>query len=271
MNENSKIQGGFFAIPKSLFSDREYTGLSIFARLLYGLMLDRNRLSEQNGWVDEEGKTYFIYTINEICSVLGCGSDKAVKTVNELCDRGLIEKKKTGLGKPARFYINGGKVYDFSELSDSENQNSRVLKNRSQDFGKSESNNNKNNNTEFNNNNLFTPSEEDVKENIDYDVLIMTEDKSDVDAVVDIMCDTFRSSKKKIYIGSELVPSVLVRERLMSVNAEHVSYVLESLYTTKNPIRDIRAYLLKLLYYAPITMNIYYTAKYHCDVNRTAV
>lgn len=271
MNENSKIQGGFFAIPKSLFSDREYTGLSIFARLLYGLMLDRNRLSEQNGWVDEDGKTYFIYTINEICSVLGCGRDKAMKTVNELNDRGLITKKMTGCAKPVMYYINDNITVGNIDMNGSKKTTRTGGKNRPVRVGNTDSNNNKNNNTEFNNNNLFTPSEEDVKENIDYDVLIMTEDKSDVDAVVDIMCDTFRSSKKKIYIGSELVPSVLVRERLMSVNAEHVSYVLESLYTTKNPIRDIRAYLLKLLYYAPITMNIYYTAKYHCDVNKTAV
>ena len=48
----------FFRIPQCLFLDKRFASLSINAKVLYGLLLDRMSLSMKNGWVDGENRTY---------------------------------------------------------------------------------------------------------------------------------------------------------------------------------------------------------------------
>jgi hypothetical protein len=49
-----------------LFTDERFAGLTCEAKVLYGLMLDRMSLSVRNGWLDEDGKVYIIFPIEEI-------------------------------------------------------------------------------------------------------------------------------------------------------------------------------------------------------------
>jgi len=56
----------FYRIPKMLFTDERFAGLTCEAKVLYGLMLDRMSLSVRNGWLDEDGKVYIIFPIEEI-------------------------------------------------------------------------------------------------------------------------------------------------------------------------------------------------------------
>jgi len=46
----------FYRIPKVLFTDERFAGLTCEAKVLYGLMLDRMSLSVRNGWLDDDGK-----------------------------------------------------------------------------------------------------------------------------------------------------------------------------------------------------------------------
>ena len=50
----------FYRVPKILFTEKDFRGLSTDAKLLYGLLLDRMQLSMKNSWMDKEGKV-FIY------------------------------------------------------------------------------------------------------------------------------------------------------------------------------------------------------------------
>ena len=52
----------YFRIPKALFQDHRFRQLSTDARTLYGILLDRMSLSVKNGWLDEQGRVYIIYT-----------------------------------------------------------------------------------------------------------------------------------------------------------------------------------------------------------------
>lgn len=67
----------FYQLPKQLLKDKQYQAISLEARLLYCLFLDRMQLSQKNGWQDEAGQTYIIYTQNEIVEELGCSSRSA--------------------------------------------------------------------------------------------------------------------------------------------------------------------------------------------------
>ena len=53
-------QFAFYRIPKVLITEDFFQELSIDAKLLYGLLLDRVSLSSNSGWFDEEGRVYVI-------------------------------------------------------------------------------------------------------------------------------------------------------------------------------------------------------------------
>jgi hypothetical protein len=60
----------YFRIPKALFQDHRFRQLSTDARTLYGILLDRMSLSVKNGWLDEQGRVYIIYTVREVQELL---------------------------------------------------------------------------------------------------------------------------------------------------------------------------------------------------------
>ena len=95
----------YFHIPKALFQDCRFRQLSTDARTLYGILLDRMSLSAKNGWLDEQGRVYIIYTVREVQESLCCAEHKAVKLFRELEDIDLIERKRRGLGRPSLIYV----------------------------------------------------------------------------------------------------------------------------------------------------------------------
>ena len=99
-------QFAFYRIPKVLFTDGRFGNISTDAKTLYGILLDRMNLSAANGWLDQAGRVYIIFTVEEIMSALSCGNKKAVSLLAELEQKaGLIERKRQGLGKPNLIYV----------------------------------------------------------------------------------------------------------------------------------------------------------------------
>ena len=56
----------FYRIPKALFQEPRFQNLSTDAKTLYGILLDRMSLSAKNGWLDEQGRVFIIFTIQEV-------------------------------------------------------------------------------------------------------------------------------------------------------------------------------------------------------------
>lgn len=69
---NEAEQYSFYRIPKALFTDPRFKGVSVEAKVLYGLLLDRMALSVKNNWLDPDGRVYIIYTIADVMGTLGC-------------------------------------------------------------------------------------------------------------------------------------------------------------------------------------------------------
>lgn len=161
-------QFSFYRIPKILFKDKAFKGISAEAKILYGLMLDRMSLSVKNKWFDEENRVYIIYTLDDIIEDFGCARQKAAKLLDELDKEiGLIERKRQGLGRPNIIYVKnffaGQEDTDQSEsrkterpevwnsnLQKYENHTSRNMILEPQEVPKSYANYTDNNNTEWN-------------------------------------------------------------------------------------------------------------------------
>ena len=124
-------QYSFYRIPKMLFTDTIFQDLSCEAKVLYGLMLDRMSLSLKNHWMDEEERVYIIFTVNNICDLMNCGTQKAVRLLKELDVKtgiGLIEKKRLGLGKPNVIYVKNFMIKDEEgEKQQTEQKQSRIV------------------------------------------------------------------------------------------------------------------------------------------------
>ena len=98
-------QFSFIRIPKAMLIEKTFSSLSLQAKMLYGVLLDRMGLSMKNGWFDSENKVYIIYQIAEIQEDLGFSKKKAIDYLSELETFGLVEKKRRGLGLPSILYV----------------------------------------------------------------------------------------------------------------------------------------------------------------------
>ena len=100
-------QYSFYRVPKTLLTDSRYKGVSIEAKVLYGLLLDRMSLSVRNGRMDKDRRVYIYFTQEDAMALMNCGKDKATRLFRELDQGGigLIERKKQGQGRPTRIYV----------------------------------------------------------------------------------------------------------------------------------------------------------------------
>ena len=69
-------------------------------------------------------------------------------------------------------------------------------------------------------------------------------------------------------IAGDDKPAEVVRSRLKKLNADHIRFVLDSLAENTAPVRNMKQYLLAMLYNAPTTMNLYYQNKTNHDFAR---
>ena len=263
----------FFMLPKEIMNKK----LSDGGKLLYTLMLDRSSLSSQNGWRDDEGKIYIYFTTKEIKETFGWGEQKVIKILGELEREGLIEKKRQGLGKPSKIYVNDlSEEASKSQLQNYENQSCETVIITNQEFPKSQSNNTDNNNTDksYTENKSYL-SENDamgwklrhksfknlIREHINYKAVTKRFGKVWCDEIVEIMADVLMTKKPYIKINGEDYPAEAVKSRFMKINDMHIEYINMALTECKSQIKNIRSFLITSIYRAPETIENYYSAK----------
>ncbi len=108
-----------------------------------------------------------------------------------------------------------------------------------------------------------------IKQNIDYAALTSYKNQSDkerVDEIVSIMAETVAFSNKSIYINGNIIPSEVVKSRLLKLDFEDIQYVLIALSHCTSKIGNIKAYLLATLYNAKSTRANYYSTEIQRDL-----
>ena len=101
-----------------------------------------------------------------------------------------------------------------------------------------------------------------IHDNIEYAHLQANHkyDRDRIDEIVDLMLETVCTSRKTIRIASDDYPAALVKSKFLKLNPMHIEYVLECLKNNTTEIRNIKKYLLAVLFNAPSTMDSYYTS-----------
>ena len=95
----------FYKLPEILFSGDKYKNMSLEAKVLYAMLADRNELSVKNGFVDEDGEPFVIFTRKEAADRLSVSMGSAVKYFKELRSVGLIFEKQRSHSDVKFLYI----------------------------------------------------------------------------------------------------------------------------------------------------------------------
>ena len=278
-------QFSFYRVPKVLFTREQFKQLSAEAKILYGIMLDKLDLSVKNKWVDEKGRVYIIYTIEQIMADMNCADQKATKLLDELEKKcGLIERKRQGLGKPnlifVKNFITGVEGSLMAQIQNRENHDSGAVNITTADYPKSRGINTNHNNTENSDINPIQSGfdEDEISERNEYeryfreslsiDVLLRENlgEEETILGILDLMVDVCCSKRSVIRIAGDDKPLAVVKSRFMKLNEEHIRYVLKCLSENTTRVRNIRQYLLTALYNAPATIRPFYQAWVNNDM-----
>ena len=200
----------YFRIPKALFQDSRFRQLSTDARTLYGILLDRMSLSAKNGWLDEQGRVYIIYTVREVQESLCCAEHKAVKLFRELEQANLIERKRRGLGRPSLIFVkNFSTGVSKMHTLNCANSNSGAAENAVQEQPKLQCNKTDKNKTEMNkpdpihSGNFREQLEDYFYQALEVELLLRLhpDDEDTIYQIVDLLVDTCSTKRKMLRIA----------------------------------------------------------------------
>lgn len=218
----------YFRVPKILFRDIKFKDLSTDAKTLYGILLDRMGLSVKNGWLDEQGRVYIIFPVQEVMDALGCADNKATKLFRKLEKFGLIERKRRGLGKPTLIYV---KNFADPRFRNREKNGSGAADSAQQETAKSRGNKTEWNKTEGSEPDPFSSDAEDepdertrleayFMQSLEVDLLLRAcpDDEDTIDQIVNLLVDTCSSKRRMLRVAGDDKPAEVVRSRFMKLN-----------------------------------------------------
>lgn len=93
-------------VPKVLFRDPEYRRMSVDAKVLYALLLDRMNVAAFNGWIDDYGTRYVIYPKSEMKKDLNATRYRVDMALEELYQKEkMVVVTQPYPGKPCQIYV----------------------------------------------------------------------------------------------------------------------------------------------------------------------
>ena len=218
----------YFRVPKILFRDIKFKDLSTDAKTLYGILLDRMGLSVKNGWLDEQGRVYIIFPVQEVMDALGCADNKATKLFRELEKFGLIERKRRGLGKPNLIYV---KNFADPRFRNREKNSSGAADSAQQETAKQRRNKTEWNKTEGSEPDPFSSDAEDeldertrleayFMQSLEVDLLLRAcpDEEDTIHQIVNLLVDTCSSKRRMLRVAGDDKPAEVVRSRFMKLN-----------------------------------------------------
>ena len=276
--------------------------LGLAAAVVYAALINKQVYYEQHNMLDEEG--FFYSTIADLQESTSMGKCQQGNAIKVLTDAGLAEVCRRGM--PAKRYF---RVRDDVELLDKflkqgkeiiaelnpiaqldDNRPTCCTETEQQVGGFSDIKLAQNEPYSINHNIIKSkdnnPNQsiggdeidmidersnylELIRENIEYDCF-SKDDKEKVDELVAIMLNVVCSAKKTFWVNSEEMPKEAVKSRFLKLTHEHIEYVLLSLKRNTSEVKNIRAFLITMLYNAPTTKDAFFTALVNHDMYGSA-
>ena len=108
-----------------------------------------------------------------------------------------------------------------------------------------------------------------ILENIEYDYLCreFATYREDLDEIVELMVETVCARRKTTRIAGSDFPHEVVRSRFLKLDSEHIRFVMDSLQKNTTEVRNMKQYLLTVLFNAFTTISNYYTSQVNHDMN----
>ncbi len=107
-----------------------------------------------------------------------------------------------------------------------------------------------------------------IRENIGYDDFVREHpyDAAQLDEMVELMVEAVCSKKKNIRVAGNDFPQAVVKSRLLKLDGEHIRFVFDCLRENTTQVRNMKQYLLTVLYNAPATIENHYAAQVNHDL-----
>ena len=107
-----------------------------------------------------------------------------------------------------------------------------------------------------------------IRENIDYDSFVRERpyDAGQLDEMVELMVEAVCSRKETLRVAGNDFPQAVVKSRLLKLDREHIVFVFDCLKENTTQVRNMKQYLLTVLYNAPATIENHYAAQVNHDL-----
>ena len=101
---------------------------------------------------------------------------------------------------------------------------------------------------------------EEIREQIEYDLLLKRSERSQVDELVEIMVEVAMNRSRTIKLGRDAeYPTEYVQERFRKITSEHIERVLDGIKENTTRVFNTKAYLMAALFNAVSTIDNHYT------------
>ena len=108
-----------------------------------------------------------------------------------------------------------------------------------------------------------------ILENIEYDCLKQRYPLylDDLNEIVELLVETVCARRKTTRISGADFPHEIVRSRFLKLDSSHIEFVMDCLQKNTTQVRNMKQYLLAVLFNAPTTMNNHYTSLVNHDMH----
>lgn len=268
------MNAGYFQMPKLLFGEK-YASVDANGKILYMFLLDRRRLSENNGYMDDLG-VYCFMSRNEMAEITQTSPTSVRKYLKQLSDIGLIFERRIGQGRQNKIYVlfpadqdsdlqkNNNKQSNIDGKSDLHTESSDCCGQDGEKVVLHNNNNNNKNNHKNNKDISISKAEKMLKNHFGYDQYFAGTIKADMaETMIGVMADVFASQKQSIRIHKVETDIETVKSQLMKLEPAHLDYTIDQILKSKNKINGSgAAYMLTCLYDAYANYNLYFNKTY---------
>ena len=108
-----------------------------------------------------------------------------------------------------------------------------------------------------------------ILENIEYGHLCREFEtyREDLDEIVELIVEIVCARRKTTRIAGADFPHEVVRSRFLKLDSSHIEFVMDCMHKNTTQVRNMKQYLLTVLFNAPTTMSNSYTAQVNHDMN----